>query len=369
MKVAIVHEWFSGIGGSEKVVKVFHDIYPDAPVYVLIHDKHKMPDEYNSMDVRTSYLQKIPFAKSKYQNLLPLMPGAVERYDLSEYDLVLSSSTCCAKGVLTKADTLHICYCHTPMRYGWDLYFDYLKNKNRLMRWIISSQMKNIRLWDRLSADRVDYFIANSNNVARRIAKNYRRESDVIYPPVETDFYTPGDEDDDFYLIVSRLVPYKKVDIAIEAFNQLGFPLVIIGAGPEYKRYKSMAKDNIKLLGHLSDVEVRDYYQRCKAFIFPGEEDFGITPVEAQACGRPVIAYAKGGVLETVVDHSTGLFFHDQCAKSLKDAVLDFEKYAKGFDKLSIRKHAEKFSASRFKNEIVGFIDDKMKEFMYRYTY
>ncbi len=363
MRVAIVHEWFSGIGGSEKVVKAFHDIYPDAPIYVFVHDKRKMPEEYNNMDIRTSYLQKIPFAKSKYQYFLPFMPGAVERYDLSEYDLVLSSSTCCAKGVITKADTLHICYCHTPMRYGWDMYFDYIKDKNRFVRWIIASQMKNIRLWDRLSADRVDYFIANSYNVARRIKKTYRRNSKVIYPPVETDFYTPGNMDGDFYLIVSRLVPYKRVDLAIEAFNQIGMPLIIIGGGPELKKYKRMAKSNIKLLGRLSDDEIRDYYQKCKAFIFPGEEDFGITPVEAQACGRPVIAYGKGGALETIVNGSTGLFFFNQDVESLKEAVLNFENNINSFDKESIRKHAEKFSTLRFKNEITNFIDEKIEEF------
>ncbi|SKA76592.1 Glycosyltransferase involved in cell wall bisynthesis [Caloramator quimbayensis] len=363
MKVAIVHEWFSGIGGSEKVVKVFHDIYPEAPVYVLIHDKHKMPEEYNNMDIRTSYLQKIPFANKIYQNLLPFMPGAVERYDLSEYDLVLSSSTCCAKGVITKSDTLHICYCHTPMRYGWDLYFDYLKGKNKFMQWIIASQMKNIRIWDRLSADKVDYFIANSNNVARRILKNYRRESRVIYPPVDTDFYTPSNKDDNFYLIVSRLVSYKKVDIAIEAFNKLGLPLIIIGRGPEYKKYKKLIKSNIKLLGHLSDSEVREYYRRCKAFIFPGEEDFGITPVEAQACGRPVIAYGKGGTLETIIEGKTGIFFYKQDAESLIEAIQKFEKSSDDFDKDFIRKYAEKFSVNRFKNEIISFIEEKIYEF------
>ncbi|MBC2581565.1 glycosyltransferase [Clostridium sp. DJ247] len=363
MKVAIIHEWFSGIGGSEKVVKAVHEIFPEAPVYVFVHNKYNMPEEYNAMNIRTSYLQKIPFAKTKYQKLLPLMPHAVEQYDLSEYDLVISSSTCCAKGVITKADALHICYCHTPMRYGWDLYHEYIKDKNMIMKWIISSQMKKIRIWDRLSADRVDYFIANSHNVARRIKKNYRRNSKVIYPPVDTDFYTPEGECGDYYLIVSRLVGYKRVDLAIEVFNELNLPLVIVGGGEELKKYKAISNSNISFLGRLTDEKIRQYYRECKAFIFPGEEDFGITPVEAQACGRPVIAYGKGGTLETVIEDETGIFFYNQDKQSLKDAVLKMEANYKNFDKNVIRKNAIRFSIDRFKGEITSFIHEKIREF------
>lgn len=363
MKVAIVHEWFSGIGGSEKVVKAFHELFPDAPIHVFIHNKDNMPEEYNKMDIRTSYLQKIPFAKTRYQNLLPLMPHAVEQYDLSEYDLVISSSTCCAKGVITKADTLHICYCHTPMRYGWDLYHQYIGEKSKLMQWIISFQMHKIRLWDKLSADRVDYFVANANNVAKRIQKNYRRDSKVIYPPVDTDFYTPSDKNGEYYLIVSRLVGYKRVDLAIEAFNELGLPLVIIGGGLEHKKYKSIAKNNISLLGKLSDEEMREYYRGCRAFIFAGEEDFGITPVEAQACGNPVIAYGKGGTLETVIDRQTGIFFYEQSVESLKEAVLKMEQSYSNFDKSVIRQNALRFSVERFKKEFMDFVSEKIKEF------
>jgi glycosyltransferase involved in cell wall biosynthesis len=362
LRVAIIHEWFSGEGGSEKVVKELHEIFPEAPVFVFVYDKTSMPDEYNKMDVRTSFLQKIPFAKQRYQNLLPLMPLAVEQYDLSEYDLVISSSTCCSKGVITKADTLHICYCHTPMRYGWDLFHDYKKRKNKLMKWIISWQMKSIRQWDRLSADRVDNFIANSNYVKKRIYKTYRRESEVIFPPVDTDFYTPSSEQEEYYYIVSRFVHYKRLDIAIEAFNELGLPLIITGDGPEYKKYKAMAKDNIKFTGRLSDEEVRGYYRKCKAFIFPGEEDFGITPVEAQACGKPVIAFGKGGVLETVIEGKTGLFFYEQKKDALKQIILKFEKSIGSFERSFIRKHAETFSKSRFKRQINEFIVRKLKD-------
>jgi len=360
VKVAIVHEWFSGIGGSEKVVKAFHELFPEAPVYVFVHNKDNMPEEYNKMDVRTSYLQKIPFAKTKYQNLLPLMPNAVEQYDLSEYDLIISSSTCCAKGVITKGETLHICYCHTPMRYGWDLYHEYIKDKNIVMRWIMASQMHKMRIWDRLSADRVDYFIANSNNVARRINKTYRRDSKVIYPPVDTEFYTPADKVGNYYLIVSRLVSYKRVDLAIKAFNDLGVPLMVIGKGPELKRCKAMSKDNIVFLGSLTDEEILSYYRGCKAFIFPGEEDFGITPVEAQACGRPVIAYGKGGALETVIDGQTGIFFYEQTPEALRQAVLRMEESYNEFDKVVIRNNALRFSIDRFKKEFMDFAREKL---------
>ncbi|KPU43696.1 D-inositol 3-phosphate glycosyltransferase [Oxobacter pfennigii] len=363
MKVAIVHEWLAGLGGSEKVMKAIHDIFPEAPVYTFVYNEKNMPDEYKSMDIRTSYLQKIPFAKQKYQLLLNFMPTAVEQYDLSEYDVVISSSTCCAKGVLTKSNTLHICYCHTPMRYAWDLYHEYIADKNKLLRMYIAYSMNRIRIWDRISADRVDYFIANSKYVANRIEKTYRRNSKVIYPPVDVDFYTPGNETEDFYLIVSRLVSYKKVELAIEAFNELGLTLIIIGGGPEYKKCKSIAKDNIIFKGKLSNEEVRDYYRRCKAFVFPGEEDFGITPVEAQSCGKPVIAFGKGGTLETIIDGKTGVFFYSQDVKSLKEAVLKVESDYDIFDKQYIREHASKYSINRFKAEFIEFFNQKLKEF------
>lgn len=363
MKVAIVHDWLTNMGGAERIIKIFHELFPDAPIYTLVYDKESMPDEFKNMDVRVSFLQQIPFGKKKYQSLLPFMPTAIEQFDLSGYDLVISSSTCCAKGVLTRTDTLHICYCNTPMRYGWDFYHEYIKGKNRLSKLLIAFAMNYIRLWDRLSADRVDYFIANSNNVKKRIKKHYRRESVVIYPPVDTQFYTPSDEDDDYYLIVSRLVPYKRIDLAIEVFNDLGLPLVIIGEGTEFSKYINIAKDNILFLGRLSDEEVREHYRRCKAFVFPGEEDFGITPVEAQSCGRPVIAYGRGGALETVVEGKTGLFFHEQSKEALKKAILDFEKSFNNYDKQIIRNHALNFGIDRFKKEFIEFIEKRINEF------
>ncbi|MDI3534964.1 MAG: hypothetical protein PWQ82_1329 [Thermosediminibacterales bacterium] len=360
MKIAIVHDWLTNMGGAERIIKVFREMFPEAPIYTLVFNKEKMPDEFKNMDIRTSFIQKMPFAKTNYQMYLPLMPIAVEQFDLSEYEVILSSSTCCAKGVITRTDTLHICYCNTPMRYAWDFYHEYVKGKNIITKSMIAVAMNYIRLWDRVSADRVDYFIANSKNVKRRIKKHYRRDAAIIYPPVDTEFFTPSDEGEDFYLVVSRLVPYKRVDLVIEVFNELGLPLVIIGDGPEFKNYRSMANDNVSLMGRLSDKEVREYYRKCRALIFPGEEDFGIVPLEAQSCGRPVIAYGKGGALETVVEGKTGLFFYKQNKESLKQAVLIFEKEAHKFNREVIRNHALKFGVNRFKKEIVEFIKAKL---------
>lgn len=363
MKLAIVHDWLTNMGGAERIIRIFHELFSDAPIYTLVYNEENMPQDFRNMDIHTSFIQKLPFAEKKYQSYLPLMPTAVEQFDLSEYDMILSSSTACAKGVIPKTDTLHICYCNTPMRYAWDMYHEYTSSKGRISKIIIAFLMNYIRLWDRLSADRVDYFIANSKNVARRIQKHYKRDAEVIYPPVNTNFYTPCGQAGDYYLIVSRLVPYKKIDLAVEAFNRLGLPLKIIGDGSELKTLKSRAKTNIEFLGKLSDEEVRDYYRGCKAFIFPGEEDFGITPVEAQACGRPVIAYGKGGALETIVDQVTGMFFYEQSVEALTKAVTVFEETIDNYNTEKIRQNALNFSEEVFKNKIVEFISKKHEEY------
>jgi glycosyltransferase involved in cell wall biosynthesis len=363
MKLAIVHDWLTNMGGAERIIRIFHELFPDAPIYTMVHDKENMPKDFKEMDIRTSFIQKMPFGVKKYQSYLPLMPVAVEQFDLSDYDVVISSSTSCAKGVITRSDTVHICYCNTPMRYAWDMYHDYIKDKNVVTKYTIAFLMNYIRLWDRISADRVDYYIANSKNVANRIKKHYKRESEVIYPPVNTDYYTPGDKVEDFYLVVSRLVPYKRIDLVVEAFNKLGFPLKIIGDGSEFKRLRSMAKSNIKFLGRLSDEEVREHYRKCKAFIFPGEEDFGITPVETQACGRPVIAYGKGGTLETVIDDQTGVFFKEQTVEAIINAVKYFEKNIFKFDSSIIRQNALNFSKNVFKQKIKEFVLKKYEEY------
>lgn len=361
MKIAIVHDWLTNMGGAERVILAFHDIFPDAPIYTTVYNPDKLPEQFRKMDIKTSFIQKLPKAKTKYNIYLPFMPTAFEQFDLSKYDVVLSSSSSCAKGVITRPDTLHICYCHTPMRYAWDFYNEYKESAPKWQKKIIPFLMNYIRMWDRLSADRVDYFIANSNAVAKRIKKHYRRDSVVINPPVNADFYNLIDEDADYFLIVSRLVEYKRIDIAVDAFNDLKLPLIVIGDGPEKEKLQKMAKNNIKFLGRIPDEEVRKYYAKCRAFIFPGEEDFGITPLEAQASGRPVIAFGKGGALDSVVDGVTGIFFKEQNKESLKEAIIKFKDMK--FDKNAIRKHAEQFDTSFFKQRIYNFIIENYNQF------
>jgi glycosyltransferase involved in cell wall biosynthesis len=367
MRVAIVHDWLTNMGGAEKVVELMHHLFPDAPIYTLIFDPNNMPDSFLNMDIRTSYLQRFPLAKSKYQWMLPLMPRAIECLDLREYDLVISSSTSCAKGVLTRADCCHICYCNTPMRYAWDFYHDYLAGKPWIIRKFISRQLHWIRQWDRLSADRVDYFIANSVNVKNRIYKHYRREAEVIYPPVDTDFFVPGyGETGDYFLCAGRLVRYKRVDLAVQVCSEMHLPLVVAGEGEELKRLKSKAGPTLKFMSRVSDMELLKLYQNCRAFIFPGEEDFGITPLEAQACGRPVIAYGKGGALETVVGEQTGIFFMEQTIDSLRLALETFIERESTFDPMLIRQQAIKFSRQRFLEEFKATVNRCYEDFQAR---
>lgn len=361
MKVAIVHDWLTIYGGSESIVRIMHEFYPEAPIYTTVYDRKNMPEDFQQMDIRTSFIQKLPFGKKKYTSYLMMMPYAFEQFDLSEYDLVISSNTSCSKGVITGANTLHICYCNTPMRYGWDFYHEYVKPKNALARFFIAWMMKGIRQWDRLSADRVDVFIANSNNVAKRIKKHYRRKSKVIYPPVRTSLFQKSDTDEGFYLAVSRLVPYKRVDLVVEAFTKLNLPLKVIGDGSEYKDIAAKAGQTVEMLGRVDDAAVLRYMQGCKAFLFPGEEDFGITPIEAQACGKPVIAYGKGGALETVEADKTGVFFYEQTLEAVTEAVKRFE--AMTFDGAYIRRHAEQFSEERFKKELKEFFESEYEKF------
>lgn len=366
-KIALVHDWLTNMGGAENVVSYFMDIYKEAPIYTSMCVKENLIDDFQNADIRTSFLQKkVKGNKPNHQKYFPFMPAAFESFDLNEYDIVLSSSTSCAKGIITNPKTIHICYCNSPMRYGWEFYYEYIENmgtgfkadiKKKLVKYFISY----MRLWDVCSSKRVDYFIANSENVADRIWKHYRRESTVIYPPADVNKFTPVDEDEDYFLVVSRLVPYKRIDLVVEVFNELGLPLVVIGGGSEFDKLKSIAKDNIKMLGRQPDEVIKEHYAKCRAFIFPGEEDFGITPVEAQASGRPVIAYGKGGALETVVENETGVFFEEQTVESLKKAIEKFNCIK--FDKAAIRKHAEEFSIERFKKKIESFVDEKYEEF------
>ncbi len=358
MKLAITHDWLTVPGGAEKVVKRWYDLYGNSRIYTTVFDEKRIGHMFDSSRVTPSFMQKIPFSRKHYTKMLSLMPRAFEEFDLREYDVVLSSSSSCAKGVITGPDTVHIAYIHTPMRYAWDLYHEYYASSGKLARFMMRKTMPGIRQWDALNSLRVDHFIANSRFIARRIKKYYRREADVIFPPADTDYYTPSGKDPgDYYLILSRFVPYKKIDMAIEACNRLNRRLVVIGGGSQEEDLKRLAGPTIEFKGVLPDQEVREYYRGCRAFLFPGLEDFGITPVEAQACGRPVIAYGRGGALDTVIPGETGVLFDSQNTESLMQAMEEFESLRWDTDK--IRKHAEGFSNQRFDREISEYVREK----------
>lgn len=357
MKVAIVHEWLTTLGGSERVVWAFHRMFPDAPVFTTVHRRDLLPAEFNQLDVRTSFLQRIPGGSRHYQKLLPLMPLAFEQFDLSGYDVVLSSAHACAKGVVTRPETVHVSYVHTPMRYAWDLYHSYLGTVSPLLRPLAAAMLSNLRQWDVLSANRVDYFVANSREVARRINKHYRRPAAVVPPPIDVERFevAPESEIGDHLLVVSRLVPYKRVDLAVQAANMTGMPLRIIGDGPLYAELKATAKPNVTFLGHLDDKAVAHEMARCRALVFGAFEDFGLVPLEVQACGRPVIAYGAGGALETVVDGVTGLFFPEQTAESLVGALKRLDRAE--LEPVAIRRHAESFGYDSFAERMQEAID------------
>lgn len=362
LKVAIVHDWLVSYAGADRVVDCMHHVFPDAPIYTLVYDKEKMPTWFRDYDIRTTWIQKLPFATKLYKKLLPLMPGAFEALDLSEYDLVLSSSSSCSKGVITRPDAVHICYCHTPIRYVWDFYYTYRANANPLVRAVMPSQMHKLRQWDKCAADRVDYFIANSRYIAQRIKKYYRRDSDVIYPCVHIN-QSPFVEKEDFYLVVGRFTWYKRIDLAVAACTKLGRRLVVIGTGDEESRLKTMAGPTVEFKGGgLSDEEVRGYYLRAKAFLFPGEEDFGITPVEAQSAGTPVLAFGRGGACETVEDGRTGLLFHAQTVESLAECIEKFEAEGVACSKEEIRAHSLSFSEARFEEELRAYCDRRIRD-------
>ncbi len=357
MKIAIVHDYLTQYGGAERVLKMFTEIFPYAPIYTLVYDEKATFGIFKNKIIRTSFLQKVPMAKAYYRAFAFLMPFAIEQFDLSKYDVVLSDSASFAKGIITKPTTKHICYCHTPMRFAWDDSQKYIEEFYfpRFVKKLINIPMNYIRLWDKLAADRVDAYIANSKFVANRIKKYYNKKAEVIYPPVKTSFFESGKVSKDYFLIVGRFLPYKRFDIAVQAFNELNLPLIIIGDGPEKNKLMKMANGNIKFLGNLGDIEVRKYYSECRAFIFPQEEDFGITAGEAMASGKPVIAYRGGGALETIEENKTGIFFDEQNAKSLREAVERFHHCQ--FDAGYIRNYSLKFSEERFKSEILQFIE------------
>lgn len=368
MKTALVHEWLTpkATGGSELVVQEILK-HVEADLYALIDFESVNPDSYLfGRKIGTTFLQHLPLARNGVQKYLPLLPLAIEQLDLSDYDLILSSSHAVAKGVLVRSHQRHICYCHTPMRYAWDMTFDYL-NSSRLGRGIpgIATRylLHKLRQWDTLSANRVDYFIANSQHTARRIWRCYRRPAEVIYPPVDIERFTFQPHKEDFYLTVSRFVSYKQVSLIVRAFNQLGLPLVAIGSGPELPQIRKLAKANVKILGAQPNEVVEQYMAQAKAFVYAACEDFGIAPVEAQACGTPVIAYGMGGSLETVIDirqssqQGTGLLFSPQTPDALSEAVQFFEEVRGTIKSESCRLQAAKFAPTIFKSRYLDFLD------------
>ncbi|MER3723921.1 glycosyltransferase family 4 protein [Klebsiella pneumoniae] len=372
ISVGIVADWLVTYAGAERVVKEMIELFPDSDVYSIVDF---LSDEaranFNHKKSTTTFIQHLPKAKQKYQTYLPLMPLAIEQIDVSKHDVVLSSSHAVAKGVLTGPDQLHISYVHSPIRYAWDLQHQYLKEakldkglKGLLAKYLLHK----IRMWDVRTSNGVDHFIANSKFISRRVKKVYGRDADVIYPPVEVERFDFNDNKEDFYLTASRMVPYKRMDLIVEAFaNMPDKRLVVIGDGSEMPKVKKKAASNIEILGYQPDQVLHDYMRRAKAFVFAAEEDFGITPVEAQACGTPVIAYGKGGVLETVrpygISNPTGLFFERQSISSLVETVKKFDKIQNLILPSDCKENSQSFSSDRFKRELITYIEQKWKFF------
>jgi glycosyltransferase involved in cell wall biosynthesis len=362
MKTALVYDWLVTIGGGEKTLAAITELYP-APLYTLFHDKEKMKGtSFENSEIHASFLQKMPFATKGYRYYLPFFPLAVEQFDLSGYDLVISTSHAVAKGALTHSNQLHLCYCFTPIRYAWDLTHRYLEGVSGLKRGIAKGALHYLRNWDIAALNRVDHFAAISHYIARRIEKVYGRKSTVIYPPVDTQLIELKTDKEDFFVTASRMVPYKNIDLIVEAFSHLPDQrLVVIGDGPEMTRVKKKAGKNVELLGYQSDAAVRDYLGRAKGFLFAAEEDFGIVVVEAQAAGTPVIALGKGASLETVIDNKTGIFFKEPTVAHLVDAVKQFLNLR--FDPHQMREQATRFSKERFQREFKQFVDQHSEAF------
>jgi glycosyltransferase involved in cell wall biosynthesis len=363
MEIAFVHEWLDSYAGSEQVIEQMLRVFTKADLFTLVD--HLADDQRGFLQgcrVQTSFIQRLPFSRRKFRGYLPLMPLAVEQFDLSPYELVVSSNHAVAKGVLTREDQLHLCYVHTPVRYAWDLYHQAIKDVKRGPKnWMARIVLHYLRLWDQVAASRVDAYAANSHYVARRIWKTYRRRAEVIYPPVDVERFAVEHTKDNFYVTVSRLVPYKNVGLIVEAFRRMpDKQLVVIGDGPEYATLAKDAPANIRLLGRQSAEVVNQHLMSARAFVFAADEDFGISPVEAQACGTPVIAYGHGGSTETVVDGRTGLLFPEQTAESIVTAVEEFENCPQAFDAGAIRAHAEQFSSERFRRQFDDFVERKL---------
>ena len=357
-RVAIACSWLNQYGGAERVLETLHEMYPEAPIYTSMYEPRAMPECYKTWDIRTSFLQRLPLSRSKHQLFLSLYPLAFEQFDLGDYDVVINNSSAFSYGVITRPETRHICYCLTPARFLWN-YHDYARRESlgRGARLALAPLLTSLRQWDVQAARRVDDFIAISSLVKARIAKYYGRESTIIYPSVDTGRFAPAADDEigDYFLVVSRLVPYKRIDLAIEACNKLGLPLKIVGGGRDREALRRLAGPTVEFLGRVSDAEIKQLYARCRAFIFPGEEDFGLTPLEAQASGRPVIAYGAGGALETIIEGQTGVFFREPTVDSLVEALASLPRA--GWDGIEIRRNAERFDNAVFKQQLASFVD------------
>lgn len=363
MKVALVHDYLIRFGGAERVFFSLRNIFPKADIYTLLYDERKMGQFFTNIKVHTSSAQKFPLSRKYPRLFAPLMPSAVESLDLREYDLVISSSTAFAKGIIIRPKTVHICYCHTPTRFVWDYAHQY-DSRLAFLRKIL---VHYLRIWDRAAANRVDYFIANSQTTAERIKKYYGRESKVIYPPACNVSHNVADDNiarpkEEYFLIVSQLTPHKKIDLAINACNKLEIPLIIIGAGRDQRRLMKMARSNVKFLGWQTDEVVKQYYQHCFAFLFPGEDDFGIAPVEAMSYGKPVLAYRAGGATETILEHITGEFFDDLVVESLADGIRRLKINYEHYDPNLARQQAARFSQEVFDREIKKFVIETLEK-------
>jgi glycosyltransferase involved in cell wall biosynthesis len=374
-RIAIVHYWFVNQRGGERVVETIAQMFPQAELFSLVANPAALPQSLRGRAINTSFVQKLPGSHRWHRRFLPFYPLALEQFDLNDYDLVISSESGPAKGVLTSARTCHVCYCHSPMRYLWDFYHHY-RGSSGVGKWsrpIFTCASHYLRMWDAVSANRVDYFAANSRNVAARIRKTYRRESTVIYPPVNVSAGYLAQNSEDFYLVVGQFVDYKRMDLAISACTRLNRRLHVVGEGEQYEHLRKLAGPSIRFCGPLSDEELRNEYAKCRALLFPGEEDFGIVPVEALSFGRPVIAYGRGGVTESVrgifpgsglaPERATGVFFDEQSVDSLVEAIHEFERVEHRFSPVFIKSQADRFAPENFRRRFSAFLDQKWRQF------
>jgi glycosyltransferase involved in cell wall biosynthesis len=362
LRIGIVHDYLNQYGGAERVVEALHELFPDAPIFTSFYLPDNLPPSFRKMDIRQSFISCFPFLNRHFKKYLLFYPLAFQSFDLTGYDLILSSSSAFAKGIKVPQGALHICYCYSPMRFVWD-YENYIEKEEfgRVTKWILPWIIQYLKRWDLVTVSKVHHFISISNHIKERISKCYHVDSEVIYPPVKCDRFKIGDKQEGYYLIVSRLNAYKRIDLVIDTFNKLGLPLLIAGEGPRKKALEVISNKNITFLGRVSEEQLPELYSNSKAFIFPGMEDFGMAPVEAMASGRPVIAFGKGGALETVQDGKTGILFNEQSSNALSEAVTKLENTL--FDPILIKKQAERFSENRFKKQLRQFIDRKYEEF------